>query len=221
MTKYSGELLLVGPNSIKQKNEFKRMFAKSVNLSKVDKKHWRLKLNKVKNTANEYELKFLYENELWDVWLVHRINHIKVEYDDLVNYNERSEKMFREEYLYGPKDKEGLDSLVNQVEQGGFGIDYYYPTILSRATYYWYTIATKQMFFNGNKRTALITALTYLENNGYQFEIYDNKELYNVSLKLARKEMSKDMLFQYIQAHTILNFEWMESALCVKGNGQR
>ena len=54
---------------------------------------------------------------------------------------------------------------------------------------------------------ALITALTYLENNGYQFEIYDNKELYNVSLKLARKEMSKDMLFQYIQAHTILNFE--------------
>ena len=221
MTKYSGELLLVGPNSIKQKNEFKRMFAKSVNLSKVDKKHWRLKLNKVKNTANEYELKFLYENELWDVWLVHRINHIKVEYDDLVNYNERSEKMFREEYLYGPKDKEGLDSLVNQVEQGGFGIDYYYPTILSRATYYWHTIATKQMFFNGNKRTALITALTYLENNGYQFEIYDNKELYNVSLKLARKEMSKDMLFQYIQAHTILNFEWMESALCVKGNGQR
>ena len=119
------------------------------------------------------------------------------------------------------KDKEGLDSLVNQVEQGGFGIDYYYPTILSRATYYWYTIATKQMFFNGNKRTALITALTYLENNGYQFEIYDNKELYNVSLKLARKEISKDMLFQYIQAHTILNFEWMESALCVKGNGQR
>ncbi|WP_283601172.1 type II toxin-antitoxin system death-on-curing family toxin [Ligilactobacillus aviarius] len=221
MTKYSGELLLVGPNSIKQKNEFKRMFAKSVNLSKVDKKHWRLKLNKVKNTANEYELKFLYENKLWDVWLVHRINHIKVEYDDLVNYNERSEKMFREEYLYGPKDKEGLDSLVNQVEQGGFGIDYYYPTILSRATYYWYTIATKQMFFNGNKRTALITALTYLENNGYQFEIYDNKELYNVSLKLARKEMSKDILFQYIQAHTILNFEWMESALCIKDDGQR
>lgn len=221
MTKYSGELLLVGPNSIKQKNEFKRMFAKSVNLSKVDKKHWRLKLNKVKNTANEYELKFLYENELWDVWFVHRINHIKVEYDDLVNYNERSEKMFREEYLYGPKDKEGLDSLVNQVEQGGFGIDYYYPTILSRATYYWYTIATKQMFFNGNKRTALITALTYLENSGYQFEIYDNKELYNVSLKLARKEISKDMLFQYIQAHTILNFEWMESALCIKDDGQR
>ena len=221
MTKYSGELLLVGPNSIKQKNEFKRMFAKSVNLSKVDKKHWRLKLNKVKNTANEYELKFLYENELWDVWLVHRINHIKVEYDNLVNYNERSEKMFREEYLNGPKDKEGLDSLVNQVEQGGFGIDYYYPTVLSRAAYYWYTIATKQMFFNGNKRTALITALTYLENNGYQFEIYDNKELYNVSLKLARKELSKDMLFQYIQAHTILNFEWMESALCIKDDGQR
>ena len=35
MTKYSGELLLVGPNSIKQKNEFKRMFAKSVDLSNM------------------------------------------------------------------------------------------------------------------------------------------------------------------------------------------
>lgn len=208
---YDGELLLVGPNSIKQKNEFKRMFAKSVNLSKVDSSKWQLSLKKIK--MNDYELKFIYEKKIFNTWLVHRTDHIRVEYDDLVAYNKRAEKMmFKEEYMYGPKDEEGLDCLVKQVEQGGFGVDYY-PTILNRATYYWYAIATKQMFYNGNKRTALTTAITYLENNGYEFEIKDKQSLYNVSLELAQKKMSKKKLFEYIQAHSSLNFNWMSKIL--------
>lgn len=210
--RYDGELLLVGPNSIKQKNEFKRLFAKSVNLSKVDKSEWKLKLNKI--NGNDYELKFIYEEKIFNVWLVHRIDHIRVEYDDLVSYNKRAEKMmFKEEYIYGPKDNEGLECLVKQVEQGYVGMEYCYPTILRRATYYWYTIATKQMFHNGNKRTALTTAITYLKNNGYEFEIKDEKSLYDVSLKLAEKKMSQEKLFQYIQAHSLLNFDWMNKML--------
>lgn len=210
--RYDGELLLVGPDSRKQKNEFKRLFAKSVNLSKVDSSKWQLRLNKI--SGNDYELKYIYEGEIWDVWLVHRIEHVRVEYDDLIAYNKRAEKiMFKEEYICGPKDKEGLESLVNQVDQGYFGIDYCYPTILKRSAYYWYRIATKQMFHNGNKRTALTTAITYLENNGYEFEIKDEKSLYDVSLNLAQKKMSEEKLFQYIQAHSLLNFNWMNKML--------
>nr|WP_225446043.1 type II toxin-antitoxin system death-on-curing family toxin [Ligilactobacillus agilis] len=81
---------------------------------------------------------------------------------------------------------------------------------MSKAKVFWYTIASKQMFNNGNKRTALLTALTFLNLNGYILDFEDSNELYNISMNLANKIMSEDELEQYLLTHVRIDFEQME-----------
>ena len=66
------------------------------------------------------------------------------------------------------------------------------------------------MFNNGNKRTALLTALTSLNLNGYILDFEDSNELYNISMNLANKIMSEDELEQYLLTHVRIDFEQME-----------
>ncbi|MBN2920870.1 type II toxin-antitoxin system death-on-curing family toxin [Lactobacillus salivarius] len=117
--------------------------------------------------------------------------------------------MFREEWFYGIKDADALKALLARVDNGFFGIEPY-PTTISKAKVFWYTIATKQMFNNGNKRTALLTALTFLRLNGYNLDFKDSSELYNISMDLANKIMSEDDLEQYLLQKTQIDFEQME-----------
>ena len=117
--------------------------------------------------------------------------------------------MFREEWFYGIKDADALKALLARVDNGFFGIEPY-PTTISKAKVFWYTIATKQMFNNGNKRTALLTALTFLRLNGYNLDFKDSSELYNISMDLANKIMSEDDLEQYLRQKTQVDFEQME-----------
>ena len=63
---------------------------------------------------------------------------------------------------------------------------------------------------NGNKRTALLTALTFLRLNGYNLDFKDSSELYNISMDLANKIMSEDDLEQYLLQKTQIDFEQME-----------
>lgn len=96
-----------------------------------------------------------------------------------------------------------------RVDNGFFGFEPYLTTI-SKAKVFWYTIASKQMFNNGNKRTALLTALTFLNLNGYILDFEDSNELYNISMNLANKIMSEDELEQYLLTHVRIDFEQME-----------
>lgn len=66
------------------------------------------------------------------------------------------------------------------------------------------------MFNNGNKRTALLTALIFLNLNGYILDFEDSNELYNISMNLANKIMSEDELEQYLLTHVRIDFEQME-----------
>ncbi|MBC6925423.1 type II toxin-antitoxin system death-on-curing family toxin [Ligilactobacillus salivarius] len=127
----------------------------------------------------------------------------------LKNLNEKAEKIFREEWFYGIKDADALKALLARVDNGFFGFEPY-PTTISKAKVFWYTIATKQMFNNGNKRTALLTALTFLRLNGYNLDFKDSSELYNISMDLANKIMSEDDLEQYLLQKTQIDFEQME-----------
>ena len=133
----------------------------------------------------------------------------KMDLELLKNLNEKAEKIFREEWFYGIKDADALKALLARVDNGFFGIEPY-PTTISKAKVFWYTIATKQMFNNGNKRTALLTALTFLRLNGYNLDFKDSSELYNISMDLANKIMSEDDLEQYLLQKTQIDFEQME-----------
>lgn len=154
--------------------EYKKIFAKSINLNQVDRKRWRLSFRKY--NLQMYKLSFYFDNELEGYWFVIPAKHPKITMKTLEIVNEQSEKLLTEEWFYGVKDSDGLESMLGQVDNGFFGKTLY-PTIIQKATYFWYTISTKQMFNNGNKRTALLIALLFLQFNGYSFDILDEKEL--------------------------------------------
>lgn len=201
-------VLFVPDINRKQINEFKKVFARSVNLSKVDSKRWKLSLKK--DRRGIYFLYLYFDDELIDFWGVLSFNHIRITISFLEEINVTAEKMFKEEWVYGIKDKNALESMIGQSEQEFYGIQLY-PTIIKKAAYYWYHIATKQMFHNGNKRTALLTGITFLGINGYNLSIDDTEMLYNISLDLANHSMNIRQLEDFIFKNVTIDFEWMSN----------
>ena len=201
-----GVLYLPNFSNKEQQEEFKKVFAYSLNLDKVDNKDWKINIDKYKSG---YVVKFLYDSKMLGAWVVFDIPFQKIDLELLRSLNEKAEKIFREEWFYGVKDREALEALLARVDNVFFGFEPY-PTTISKAKVFWYTIASKQMFNNGNKRTALLTALTFLNLNGYILDFEDSNELYNISMNLANKIMSEDELEQYLLTHVRIDFEQME-----------
>lgn len=194
----------------KQIYEYKKLFAKSINLNQVDKKRWKLSFRKYNKQI--YKLSFYFDKVLQGYWYILPVKQPSLDINMLAEINKLSEKLLKEEWFYGVKDRNGLEALLGKVDNDFFKIKPY-PTILYKAACFWYTISTKQMFFNGNKRTALLTALLYLKINGYSFDILDEVTLYNVSMKVADGEMSFRQLYQYILRHTYIDFGFSRNIL--------
>ena len=68
--------------------------------------------------------------------------------------------------LIGLKDAAALDMAVNQPQQEVFGEELY-PTIYDKAAILAINLAKRHPFQNGNKRTALVSMITFLMMNGY------------------------------------------------------
>ncbi|QOP54950.1 Fic family protein [Lacticaseibacillus paracasei] len=115
--------------------------------------------------------------------------------------NEQAESMFHEDSLYGIKDTQGLDRIVSSIFNG-FGEEEFYPGVLRKATAYWYKLATTQMFYNGNKRTALFAAMQMLVSNGFVLNNLDGNDLYNKTVAIAAKQLSKEDLWEYVLKNT-------------------
>ena len=189
--------------------EYLQIFAKTINLDQVPNYLWDLKMVK---KGDHYILDFYFDSNLEFYWVVipNKLKIITIEVLEILN--EQSEKIFREDWMYGIKDQPALEAILGQVDNGYFGI-IPYPTISSKAAFLWYEIATKQAFRNGNKRTALLTALYYLKINGYYFDIKSADQLYDVSLKVANREMSREQLLNYVLEHSLVDFEYPETIL--------
>lgn len=205
------ELVFAGPATPEQLTEYKEIFLKSVFDSSAlqPSDDWIT----FTNQNGQYQLTISPQKDLHHTWYARRIDPLYIRYASLAEYNKQVEKMFAEKSFYGIKDADGLHSLVNQVKQGGFGVDYFYPSILRMVAYYWYTIATKQMFNNGNKRTAFVVALAFLKNNGYSLNDLTTDDLYQISMNLARSEMSYEDLFAFLQQRARINLNWNNETL--------
>lgn len=134
-------------------------------------------------------------------------NNISVE--RMISINAQAEQLFKEESNYGLKDKNGLEQILALSNQYTFGREYH-PTIIDKASYLWYTIATKQLFHNGNKRTALLTGIQFLAMNFISLNINSAEELYDISVKIAEKRMNEAELKQFIIQNSTLHFKSME-----------
>ena len=74
--------------------------------------------------------------------------------------------------------------------QASFGGEYLHADLFEMAAAYAFHIAENQPFLDGNKRTALVSALVFLDING--FEILDAEmKLYTAMIAIANKEMDK------------------------------
>lgn len=67
---------------------------------------------------------------------------------------------------------------------------YGYGDLFEIAASYAFHIAEAQAFLDGNKRTAVAAALTFLQGNDVQFEI-DELELYDAMICIASRRITK------------------------------
>jgi death on curing protein len=97
----------------------------------------------------------------------------------------------------GVRDHGLLESAV-MMPQASFGGDFIHKGIFEMAAAYAFHISENQPFVDGNKRTALASALVFLD--WHHVEINDlQEELYNAMIGLAQKSLNKPglaVLFQ-------------------------
>ena len=82
-----------------------------------------------------------------------------------------------------------------------FNGKYLHPTIPDMAAAYLFHIVENHPFVDGNKRVGTMSALVFLELNGFDFDASD-KELTGVVLQVAGGRMSKDGLSQFFWQHS-------------------
>ena len=64
------------------------------------------------------------------------------------------------------------------------GSEMKYPTVAMAGAALLHALIHDHPFYNGNKRTAIVSLLVFLDSNGYVFSV-DQEELYNYVMKLA------------------------------------
>jgi len=101
----------------------------------------------------------------------------------------------------GLRSYDGLASAVFAPRQT-FGENDLYPTVPIKAAAYGFFIAESQAFVDGNKRTAAIAMLAFLDLNGYQFHQTDD-EMETVILGLGDPESDVDQqrFFDWVCEH--------------------
>lgn len=95
---------------------------------------------------------------------------------------------------YGLRDKALLESAIGGI-QLTFGGQYLYPDIYSQAAAYLYHICKNHPFVDGNKRAGAMTAVVFLELNGYHFnappDAFANLVIDVASGKIQKSEIAE------------------------------
>ena len=118
--------------------------------------------------------------------------------DDVLAINENTTAV--EGGLAGLRDAGLLESAVLMPQQR-FGGEYLHHGLAAMAAAYLFHIAQNHAFLDGNKRTAVLAALVFLDANEVS-TLPEPDALEEATLSVAAGEMSKDRLA-----------EWMKTAL--------
>ncbi|MDR3242098.1 MAG: type II toxin-antitoxin system death-on-curing family toxin [Lactobacillaceae bacterium] len=92
---------------------------------------------------------------------------------DLVEINSRVIKNANEGTA-GVQYPQGLDLVIQQPQQVVFGQELY-PNVWIKAAYLMQKITKKHVFVDGNKRTALMSAIVFLRLNGHALDFGDDE----------------------------------------------
>lgn len=85
--------------------------------------------------------------------------------------------------------------------QSSSGGDENHEDIFHMAAAYGFHLCRNHPFFDGNKRTALITMYIFLYVNGYQI-VADKKSLFAIMMDLAGGKVTKEELREYLKMNS-------------------
>jgi len=92
-----------------------------------------------------------------------------------------------------------LQSAMGSVE-ATFGAEFLHETIFAMAAAYLYGICRNHPFIDGNKRTAVGAALTFLEMNGVEVDA-DEDAFYDLVIGVAEGRCSKAAVTVFLEDH--------------------
>lgn len=100
--------------------------------------------------------------------------------------------------LEGVRDRGLLESAVAQA-RASFGGEFLHGNLFLMAAAYLYHIASNHSLIDGNKRTGLVAALTFLAINGLEIT-RDSPLLYNLTMDAAENRVDKDEIADVLRA---------------------
>jgi death-on-curing protein len=100
---------------------------------------------------------------------------------------------------FGLLDSERLRSCAETPQQTMFG-DELYSDLVSKAAILFLLLIKNHPFLDGNKRTAVLALLEFLERNGHSLAT-NNDELFQFTLDVATSALDKDAIGAWIRAH--------------------
>lgn len=102
---------------------------------------------------------------------------------------------------YGLRDRGLLESAIN-TPQITFSGEYLHKDIFSQAAAYLFHIVKNHPFVDGNKRAGAMTAVVFLEVNGYHFNATTD-EFVNMVVNTASGKMQKSEVAEFFKNHII------------------
>ncbi|MBI2339412.1 MAG: type II toxin-antitoxin system death-on-curing family toxin [Deltaproteobacteria bacterium] len=100
----------------------------------------------------------------------------------------------------GIRDVGLLESAAYQPRQGFGGVELY-PEIRDKASALGYSISENQPFIDGNKRTAALSMLVFLDINGYQVSV-PRGAIHQIMVKVANKRCSRQELADWLKKNS-------------------
>lgn len=100
---------------------------------------------------------------------------------------------------HGLRDAGLLDAAVHR-SQATFDGEDLYPTLFDKAGALCHSLIKNHAFVDGNKRTSLLSAMTFLELNGYTFSC-SQKELVSFGLKIDNENISPNGIASWLKIH--------------------
>lgn len=105
---------------------------------------------------------------------------------------------------HGLRDLGLLESAVAR-PQASFGGQDLYPNIFFKSAALIHGLLRNHPFVDGNKRTSMFSAMTFLEINGYQFDARQ-KEVVNFTLKVENEKLEVEEIAKWLKIHTKKKF---------------
>ena len=119
----------------------------------------------------------------------------------------------------GVKESGLIGSAVNR-PRTSFGDELKYPTVEMAAAALMHSIVHNHCFFNGNKRTALVAMLAFLDDNSF-VATCDEKELFRFTLKLAGHNLVPGHYDNLADREVLMAAQWIRAHSRAVEKGER